>query len=682
MRYQSILLLVIFILSIFTSTLSKKRNKVYVSSYLNIVNYPQDDSDIDYHQIEFIQNSLPFLITDQMSYFSANESPAKLRIGDDNATYPNRAVQDPVLSSDITSSDTSSKNINTFKKLLPTFDLFHHKCYVAWDVTRKTQTLNAVAGVNKVFYNMKIKYFNSLTTMNSFYNSISSDIKFSQCGLKNASQRFKVNFNNNGDFEVSKIYPLVLNYYSCSNAHYLSLATPITNSTCQNCPVGQKPSEDRLSCVTVTNNNHLILIHQSYNLISGVLPLAPTLVVYSFVSKAIVTDNADEAAILYSISPAQKIYINNSTPVLVSSSGAQQMDPNVAGTPATASLNTYGFNPNFHSLSACTSSIGIFQFVYERTNGEVTVNTRMGAVVSELMPCFVWYDNRDAVLDADYTLLGNYEPVPDSPTGEAVLSALEGRYKTYPTGGGNTWLGPSSQFDNDYTNKPFVLYGPYYCTIDVELDPDDFGEGDGMDFTCANSNFDPTPGVTSAPYGSEHVFHIYKTSGTFRIATSQGSSYLPKVISDAYLGVKTIIPSGTAKQWYTFKHNFRNDAGVMKVDMTVTNGSSTQIFSETLTTGSIATKGSSRNYRFIFINNISKSVRIRNFNRVFTSSPLTTSQSTNKCDFKYARSHVCIPGLGLLLVTQYNKDERYEKYLPKYVSIDYSAASTKKPTGY
>lgn len=702
--------LIKLVLSILIATVLKceLRNKVYIASYID----ESLNSDYDYHIIQFYQNSLQFDIIDEMNSFHSTPAfgPALFRKGDDNASYPDKSkFVGQVLQSDIPAFSVSGKGKANLGQFLPTFDMIHEKCYVAWDITHEPIQIapGPPLAINKYVHKMNIKFFSCLNSLDIFFDRLKLSFPkiVSYCDLRGENDRFRYYYNNL-EFKVKNIFPLLLPYYNCSPEQYLNVANPISDSTCILCPGNTRINYDQLTCVSLTSGKYLVLsyINGSKTEVgdnAGATGLSYKLRVYA-------TDDESDAAIKYTISPEPKLFLDNENGVTLMHSN------NYSSVPSDSTLYSYPFYPDFMTPIVGEASSGqcnddypyFYHSIYKNTDdNNYILDVKFGNKIKDINNCYPWFDSIDSTRDPSLTGFGKYEKNnsynPSDPNDyEAELYGIW-MYRPFTFGGSvpaspiESFMGPQNQFDDDYTKKSFP--GDHYVKIEIYLDPAEFDNGDGINFTCANSkNAYATNSFVTALYGSEHFFNIFKTAGGLKIICNESYAYTIPV-SEESNAVGTITTPG----WYSFKYQFVDDAGNLKVRRTVTEVGGSLIATCTeKDRGAITQWGGTRNFRFTTIQkkgdaagsrlyatvlypltpSISEKIKIKNFKRIFESEVDGSNYSAaeaknNVCNALYNRGYYCRSAKSSDLANfpkriemrlPFYKDAAFEKLLPKF----------------
>lgn len=141
---------------------------------------------------------------------------------------------------------------------------------------------------------------------------------------------------------------------------------------------------------------------------------------------------------------------------------------------------------------------------------------------------------------------------------------------THNSGDGTATVGEGaySRFGEYRSQWP----GDYVAQLDVYLDPT-WSTGTGFEYTVAATGSD-------GEHLRDFVFHVAKTAtGGLRVNAdnnSHGSS------GNAYVAGQTGSAEITEAGWYTMKHTFRDDNGVLAVDLTLLDSDGQVVFTETL----------------------------------------------------------------------------------------------------
>ncbi len=137
-------------------------------------------------------------------------------------------------------------------------------------------------------------------------------------------------------------------------------------------------------------------------------------------------------------------------------------------------------------------------------------------------------------------------------------------------------------FDGDASSAPFSRFdmyrdtwtGNYAARTAIYLDPS-WALGEGFDYAVASNGSDNN-------HQRDFIFHVTKdtSTGDLIVAGSNNTNFAPREDLDT-LANNYVVP---AAGWYTFEHAFRNDAGVLAVDLKLYDASGSLLFTETRTT--------------------------------------------------------------------------------------------------
>lgn len=176
------------------------------------------------------------------------------------------------------------------------------------------------------------------------------------------------------------------------------------------------------------------------------------------------------------------------------------------------------------------------------------------------------------------------------PSGTGSIASAGGANHALALGmPGNT--GPFSRFDGYRSVWP----GAWTAEIDVYLDPA-WPAGVGFDYSVAATG-------TNGNHRRDFIFHVTKdtSTGKLLVGGSNGSSFAPREDLENYPHAEV-----TTAGWYTLQHVFRNDSGVLAVDLNLLNATGNVLVTVTLKdiTDTIpAVVGGNRYAWFTFISN-------------------------------------------------------------------------------
>jgi len=128
--------------------------------------------------------------------------------------------------------------------------------------------------------------------------------------------------------------------------------------------------------------------------------------------------------------------------------------------------------------------------------------------------------------------------------------------------------GPFTRFDGYRSAWP----GDWTAEIDVYLDPA-WPAGVGFDYSVAAT-------AAGGGHRRDFIFLVAKdtSTGKLLVGGSTGSTYAPR----QDLENEAIHAEITTAGWYTLRHNFRNNAGVLAVDLKLVNAGGTVLMTKTL----------------------------------------------------------------------------------------------------
>jgi fibronectin-binding autotransporter adhesin len=151
-------------------------------------------------------------------------------------------------------------------------------------------------------------------------------------------------------------------------------------------------------------------------------------------------------------------------------------------------------------------------------------------------------------------------------------------------------IGPLTRFNGNNNS-----FGTGFTTqAQVYIDPSWTGDsnGTGFDYSSAVSNDD-----ANATFHRDFIFHVFKdTSGNLDISADNNSNYTAHPNGD--MNRATISTAG----WYTLQDTFRNNSGVLAVDMKAFDSSGDLIYSQTLSSSTDLISGIGGNNYAWFVN--------------------------------------------------------------------------------
>jgi hypothetical protein len=223
------------------------------------------------------------------------------------------------------------------------------------------------------------------------------------------------------------------------------------------------------------------------------------------------------------------------------------------------------------STEVCTTLV-----VYDPNAGFVTgggwMNSPAGSA-AKLVPSTVWNQGfeSDAAGWFDSEIAGweGYGNIERVPSGTGGVTSFSGAYHATVEGvedpGDHTFRGPFSRFDQ-YRS---TWTGTWTASIAVYLDPS-WANGVGFDYSVATSN-------SSGGHRRDFVFHVAKdiSSGKLLVAGSNNSNFAPRQDLETINHYEV-----TSAGWYTLRHTFRDQGGVLAVDLQLLDAVGTVLFTE------------------------------------------------------------------------------------------------------
>lgn len=204
--------------------------------------------------------------------------------------------------------------------------------------------------------------------------------------------------------------------------------------------------------------------------------------------------------------------------------------------------------------------------------GALTLGLFFSAVVSAAPTQQTYYQgfetDTSGWFDSSNGWSGTVTRTASDPSG---LMAAEGDYyavMTESTGdGGDT--GPFSRFDQ-YRD---TWTGEYVANVDVYLDPS-WSVGSGFDYSVASSGSDGN-------HQRDFIFHVAKDTSTGELLVGGSNNSNFNVREDLEtINHYTVTSAG----WYTLQHVFRDNAGVLAVDLNLVDADGNVLWTETRST--------------------------------------------------------------------------------------------------
>jgi hypothetical protein len=194
-------------------------------------------------------------------------------------------------------------------------------------------------------------------------------------------------------------------------------------------------------------------------------------------------------------------------------------------------------------------------------------------------------DSTDGWLDSSN---GWYGTITQVPSGTDGIVASQG--DAFAIVQGDQDSGPFSRFDGYRSAWP----GEWTAELDVYLDPS-WDVGTGFDYSVASTGSDGN-------HQRDYIFHVTKdtSTGNLFVAASNNTNFAPR--EDLENINHFVIPQAG---WYTLQHVFKDQSGVLAVDLNLLDDNGTVLFTQTLSSPSDtipAEVGGNRYSWFTFIN--------------------------------------------------------------------------------
>lgn len=151
--------------------------------------------------------------------------------------------------------------------------------------------------------------------------------------------------------------------------------------------------------------------------------------------------------------------------------------------------------------------------------------------------------------------------------------------------------GPFTRFDGYRDTFP----GTYSAQAAIYLDPM-WSLGSGFDYAVASNGSDGL-------HQRDFIFHVTKdtSSGDLLVGGSNNTNFAPREDLDTFTNSFLVASSG----WYIFEHLFRDDGGVLAVDLNLRNSSGGLLFTETRSTAADTIPGEIGGNRYGWFTDIS-----------------------------------------------------------------------------
>lgn len=187
-------------------------------------------------------------------------------------------------------------------------------------------------------------------------------------------------------------------------------------------------------------------------------------------------------------------------------------------------------------------------------------------VMAATLPATVWFqgfeEDTDGWFDSTNGWFGSVERVASGTSGTTSSDGDFHAVMTDEPGG----TGPFTRFDG-YRDE---WTGGFVASIDVYLDVD-MTSGEGFEYSVAASGADGL-------HQRDFIFHVTQDSSTGQLLVggTNNSNFAPREDLET-INHYAVTESG----WYTFQHVFRDNAGVLAVDLNLIDSNGTILFTET-----------------------------------------------------------------------------------------------------
>lgn len=678
---------IVLLLLVLNSCCSLKASQGWIGKYIQFT--PVDSlTNYDYHNIQFYM--LPYNLDGTNTVLGDSGNTNKLKIGKDNRTYPSTEF---IVNQTDLNSGVVTPSIQALENFIPGKDLYHKKCYVAWDITKLNPETDLA---QQQYYDMKIKFFRSLSKMEAFYSSIATGYKISQCDQRPV--RFMHNFNRDNE-STDVIHSFPFSYFTC-----LPYQKKNSEGKCEDCPIETLPSSDISTCVEAEPST--TFIYEKVN------PLNDQSAIDYYSIKVRAYPGYFFSKFLYDRlgDTNPKIRINNS----LTNSERDLIETNVAASntyTTITTLATFPFSPEIQSQfsinlsQACTNLIpSVFpvrwaEYVYLEDN-KIMVDFRYGMRNGSIYLCYPWYDKDDFFRSSSWLDFGKVTY--NTSTQEHELQG----YYTQRSGYVDVWLAPQNMMD-EWNN--YFWPGDSYVSIDVYMKKSEWNDGDGFTYIVANNgkatgiinfttNFIKLGGVLYATFEPNHTNTSIKPLTQTEVDNNYLGTNQKYIIDDSLF---------TAGVWLSIKVLIENNAGVLRVKIQILNGA-TVLNEYTIPANPALTISDtpadtvvygSRFMRFVYIKKgnatetvgqLSHALRVKNLKKVEARDPNSATLSNSACrTAKYFRTYFLYAPIAGTCGVGYQdhylpENEKYGNYLPRYkdLDIDYTQATRKKTHGF
>lgn len=224
------------------------------------------------------------------------------------------------------------------------------------------------------------------------------------------------------------------------------------------------------------------------------------------------------------------------------------------------------------STAECTDLV-----VYDPSAGFVTgggwIDSPSGAAAQTVIST-VWDQHfeggTDGWFDTDVAGWEGYGDIAQVASGTNGIASPSGTFHASVVGvedpSDHKFYGPFSRFDGYRATWP----GTWTASIAIYLDPS-WAAGAGFDYSVASSN-------SAGNHRRDFIFHVTKdiSTGQLLVAGSNNTNFAPRQ------DLETINHYAvTTAGWYTLRHTFRDNGGVLAVDLQLLDAGGTVLFTET-----------------------------------------------------------------------------------------------------
>ena len=173
-------------------------------------------------------------------------------------------------------------------------------------------------------------------------------------------------------------------------------------------------------------------------------------------------------------------------------------------------------------------------------------------------------------------------------TRDNAMTAFEGDY--YGIFEQTDDTGPFTRFDGYRDTFP----GTYFAEVAVYLDPGMWSAGEGFDYAVSSSGSD-------GGHQRDFVFHVTQdtSSSKLLVGGSNNTNFEPREDLET-LNNHEVMSAG----WYILQHKFRDDGGVLAVDLNLLDSTGSTLFTETRSAAADTIPGEVGGNRYGWFTNI------------------------------------------------------------------------------